>query len=219
MTSKLAELEMKFQKIMEGEIKKVQDEFNESIAHVEHVLKQDIDYAWEYAVHNEQYSRKNNLRILGLEEHAGENLEETLVSFAKEHLHEDIQPEEIEIVQRIGRPRATDGEQGSSASASDQRSVKPRPVIVKFVSNKTKMCLLRKRMELKGKRMVIQEDVAPDIAKRLKKLKEKGSVELSWFSNGKIKFKLKHDSRILELKGWMDLHNIHDQLLKPILIK
>ena len=35
---------------------------------MEHVLRQDIDYAWEYAVRNEQYSRRNKLRILGLEE-------------------------------------------------------------------------------------------------------------------------------------------------------
>lgn len=43
-----------------------------------------------------------------------------------------------------------------------------------------------------------------------KKRKEKRSVESAWFSNDKIKFKLKHDSRIMELKGWMDLQNIHD---------
>ena len=157
---------------------------------------------------HEQYSRKNNLRILGLEEHAGENLEETLVNFAKEHLHEEIKAEEIEIIHRIGQPTSTDGKRGNSAS--DQRSNKPRPVIIKFLSNKTKMRLLHKRRELKGKKMVIQEDMAPDIAKRLKKLKEKRSVESAWFSNGKIKFKLKDDSRILELKGWMDLQNIHD---------
>ncbi|KAL9966828.1 hypothetical protein ACROYT_G024955 [Oculina patagonica] len=49
MTTKLTELETKFQKILEGEIQKMKDEFNESIGHVEHVLKQDIDDTWEYA--------------------------------------------------------------------------------------------------------------------------------------------------------------------------
>ncbi|KAL9966830.1 hypothetical protein ACROYT_G024957 [Oculina patagonica] len=66
MTTKLTELETKFQKILEGEIQKMKDEFNESIGHVEHVLKQDIDDTWEYAVRNEQYSRKNNLSQLKL---------------------------------------------------------------------------------------------------------------------------------------------------------
>lgn len=56
-------------------MEKLKKEFNTSLNHVEHVLRQDIDYTWEYAVSNEQYSRKNNLRILGLE-HIDENLEE-----------------------------------------------------------------------------------------------------------------------------------------------
>ena len=76
MASKLAELETKFQKIVEGEMEKLKEEFNNSHqpAHVEHVLRQDIDYTWEYAVHNEQYS---TLRILGLEHvPVDENLEE-----------------------------------------------------------------------------------------------------------------------------------------------
>ena len=42
---------------------------------MENILRQDIDATWEYAVRNEQYSRKNNLRILGLDEEEGEDLE------------------------------------------------------------------------------------------------------------------------------------------------
>ena len=50
--------------------------------------------------------------------------------------------------------------------------------------------------------------MASDIAKRLKRLKEKKSVESAWFSNGKVKYKLKNDSNIFELQGWMDLQII-----------
>ena len=78
MASKLDELEVRFKKILEKEVKQFKDEFNEAVDHVEHVLKQDIDYTWEYAVRNEQYSRKNNISILGLDEQVGENLEERL---------------------------------------------------------------------------------------------------------------------------------------------
>ena len=88
-----------------------------------------------------------------------------------------------------------------------QRS-KPRHAIVKMLSNKTKTCLLVKRRQLKGKKLVILEDMPPDLAKRLKKLKERRSVETAWFSNGKIKYKLKDDTRVLELRGWMDLQHI-----------
>ena len=75
MTAKIQELEVKFESI-QSEVKQLKQEVNESINHVEDVLKYDIDQVWEYAVKNEQYSRKNNLRILGLDEEEGENLEQ-----------------------------------------------------------------------------------------------------------------------------------------------
>ena len=68
--------------------------------------------------------------------------------------------------------------------------------------------VLLKRRQLKGKKLVILEDMGPDLAKRLKRLKEKRSVETAWFSDGKIKYKYKDDPKVLELGGWMALHNI-----------
>lgn len=205
MDDKIAELEKKFKGI-EKQISSIKEEFNETVNHMEDVLKEDIDLTWEYAVRNEQYSRKNNIRILGLDEDLEENLEAKFISCMKENLDEEIKPEEIEIIHRIGaitRSRAPDREDSRSTQPP-----KPRPVIVKLLSNKTKMRLLVKRRQLKGKKLVILEDMAHDLAKRLKKLKERRSVETAWFTNGKIKYKLKDDARVMELKGWMDLQNI-----------
>ena len=64
--TKIAELEAKFLNV-ENEFKNLKDDVDESINHVEYTLRQGIDSTWEYAVRNEQYSRKNNLRVLGLE--------------------------------------------------------------------------------------------------------------------------------------------------------
>ena len=44
------------------------------------------------------------------------------------------------------------------------------------------MKLLTERRLFKGKGFAVMEDMAPDIAKRLKELKEKSSVEDAWFS-------------------------------------
>ena len=74
MDTKIAELENKFEGIRK-EITKIKDDFNDSINYVEDVLKQDIDLTWGYAARNEQYSRKNNLRILGIDEQEGEDLD------------------------------------------------------------------------------------------------------------------------------------------------
>ena len=39
-------------------------------------------------------------------------------------------------------------------------------------------------------------------------IKEKHLVDSAWFTNGKIKYKLKDDPRIDELKEWKDLQHI-----------
>ena len=64
--TKIAELEARFQNI-KVEMKELKEDVNDSINHMEYVLKQDINCTWAYAMKNEQYSRKNNLRILGLD--------------------------------------------------------------------------------------------------------------------------------------------------------
>ena len=128
---------------------------------MEYVLKQDIDCTWEYAVKNEQYSRENNLRILGLDEGEDENLEEKFIEAIANNLNEAVESKEIEIIHRIGQRLSNQASSGNR---------KPRPVIVKFVSNKTKRRILMKRRQLKGTPLVIMEDMAY-LAKRLKELR------------------------------------------------
>ena len=175
------------------------------VNYVEDVLKQDIDLTWEYAVRKEQYSRKNNLRIVGIDEQEEEDLEAKFISCMRENLVEEVKPEEVEIIHRVGSKKFTNGTAGNSTG--EQRSARPRPVIVRLLS-KTKTRLLLKRCQLKGKKVVILEDMGQDLAKRLKKLKEKHLVDSAWFTNRKIKWKLKDDPRIVELKEWKDLWHI-----------
>ena len=112
-----------------------------------------------------------------------------------------VDKQDIEIIHRIGHRL-----NGNSNQTASRR--KPRPVIVKFASNKTKTRILTKRRQLKGKPLVIMEDMASDLAKRLKELKRKESIESVWFSNGKIKYKLKDDSRVKEIQSWQDVNNL-----------
>lgn len=201
MSEKIKALEHKFQNL-EKEITVLKEDYNESLDHVERNLRAQIDDTWDYAVRNEQYSRKNNLRILGIEEEEEENLEGKFIQFVQENLQEEIRSDEIEIIHRIGGRKKSDEVQDS------RRDRKPRPVIVKLQSNKTKMKILVKRRLLKGKGFVIFEDMADDIAKRLKDLNKKKSVESSWFSNGKIKYKQRGDPRVKEIRSWSDLGDI-----------
>ena len=64
---KIADQQEKFEGVQE-QLLQIKEDFNETVNHVEHDLRKDIDSTWEHAVRNEQYSRKNNIRLLGLEE-------------------------------------------------------------------------------------------------------------------------------------------------------
>ena len=121
---------------------------------------------------------------------------------AKDELGIEIKADKIEIAHIIGQVR------NSTETASSQGNPKPRSIIVKFANNKSKMKLLTKRKLLKGKKIVIVEDMATDIAKRLKKLKEKFSVESAWFVNGKIKYIQRGYTRIKLLCNRDDLMNL-----------
>lgn len=198
--TKIAELEARFLNV-ENELKNLKQDVDESINHVEYTLRQGIDSTWEYAVRNEQYSRKNNLRVLGLEEEEEENLEDKFIDAIANNLDVTVDKQEIEIIHRIGHRL-----NGNANQTSSNRE--PRPVIVKFVSNKTKTRILTKRRQLKGKPLVILEDMASDLAKRLKELKRKESIESAWFSNGNIKYKLKDDLRVMEIQSWQDVSSL-----------
>ena len=73
----------------------------------------------QHAVNNEQYSRRNNIRILGLPEEKGEKCLLTVFPWIRDTLHCDIKAEDIEAVHRLN---------GGS----------PRQIIVRFVSRQVR---------------------------------------------------------------------------------
>ena len=108
----IEELEIKFQNV-QNEVKKLKDHVDDSRNHVENVLKCDIDCVG-LCGKNEQYSLKNNLPVICLEEEDRAILEEKFITVFHGHLEEDITSEEIDIIHRIG-PKKGDraGHQGS----------------------------------------------------------------------------------------------------------
>lgn len=73
---------------------------------------------------------------------------------------EEIRPEEIEIIRRIGPKIRSNGDQGSRPSKRKLH------VSVKFLSHKSKMRILLRRRLLRGKGILISEDMANDMAMR-----------------------------------------------------
>lgn len=78
----------------------------------------------------EQYSRKNSLEILGVPEGAYTSTDELVIRIG-EAINVDIKPEDIEISHKIKRKNS-------------------KPVIVKFLSHKTKSLLYKARTKLRN---------------------------------------------------------------------
>lgn len=93
----------------------------------------------------EQYSRRNNLRFLGVAEDQNEDVENVIKDILSKKLYITTNEDLIERCHRVGSKLSYDG--------------KPRPVIVKFVSYKYKSMIYKLKSKLKGTKLLIKEDL------------------------------------------------------------
>lgn len=139
---------------------------------------------------NEQYGRRANLRFSGIDETGhGEDLESKLIEICNEHMKISpaVLPSDFERVHRIGRKTDT--------------STRPRPVIVRFKSEKTRDRVFQSRASLKQKnervaerslKIFINEDLTTMRAKlayETRVLKKANKIRDCWTYNGNIVIK------------------------------
>ena len=138
------------------------------------------------------------MRVFGITEDVGENVEGKVIEFFKSNLKVDVSSNDIEITHRIGQRRHI-------GSAAEQR---PRQIIVKFGNHKTKQKIMMCKSTLRGTDYRIQEDLTPTIYKRLQDLKKCEKVEKCWSIDGKIKFKLYGDSTVHMIRDGLHFYNV-----------
>lgn len=121
----------------------------------------------------EQYSRKNNIRIFGLPDDqnpAQKDSKESVIKLIKDTLMiTDVTIEHIEAAHRL--PSNKPG---------------PKPVIVRFRSRDQKSLVLKKRKELKGKGISIQDDIGKRTMLLMNRLKKDPKIKEVWFWNNKV---------------------------------
>ena len=125
----------------------------------------------------EQYSRRNCVRVYGVKESPKENTDALICQIAKENLSVDLEPKHIDRSHRVGRQR----EPVKSAGP-----VKPRPIIVKLTSYKYRQLLITNRRSLKNTGMGIQEDLTDINSKLLAEARHHVKVDAAWSSDGRI---------------------------------
>ena len=117
---------------------------------------------------NQQYSQKNNIKIMNWREKRNENLRSELCDVMKKRANLTVDPKDILAIHRI--PGGTKG---------------ARPVIAKFISSESRNEVIKKRQAVKDTFMMY-DHVTQMNADLIKDLKENEKVHSAWYYNGRV---------------------------------
>lgn len=153
----------------------------------------------EMAEEQEQYSRRNAIRILGIPESKDEKCEQLALEIFNVKMGLSIRQDMIDRAHRVGRPVA------HNAMDTGGKTVNKRPIILKFTSYRYKRLVMQKKRELKGKKVMVVEDLTRYRAILVKKALNNPRVSATWTSDGRVLVKRKDNDRILHIKCARDL--------------
>lgn len=147
----------------------------------------------KHANRNEQYSRKNNLKISGLPYQDKNQCGAAVCEFVRSKLGYAIQDGDVKVAHPV-QPRRRPNAQGP-----------PRPlIIVRFRSRQVRHEVLSRRRVLKGSGTVIHEDLTALNMELVNDLENHPSISKAWSWNGKI-FGLTKDQRKIVFEPFDDI--------------
>ena len=145
------------------------------------------------ANYNEQYSRKNNVKIHGIKELQNENTLATTQKMLREVAKVEVNESEVIAVHRI--PGKEDH---------------PRPIILKVKNTDIKARIMRKRTVVKKAGKRLSDDVTKLNSDLIQELNEHPGIEQAWYFNGNIYGKIVGGRRMK-----FDIHdNISEKIKK-----
>ena len=124
-------------------------------------LRSELSEVKAKANDNEQYSRRNNIRIFGLGEENNENCYDVVLRLCDE-LNLDVKRNELDRVHRVGRAR--------NMTLSSSNPVHPRPMIVKLTGHQSKLKFMKAKKHLR-RNVSIKEDLTRENYELLKYVK------------------------------------------------
>lgn len=139
----------------------------------------EIEYTAKEAMrlgnHNEQYSRKHNFKIMGVNEKDKENTWKLVQDLLKSTINVGLDDREIVAAHRIP------GIKG-----------KPRPIIVKVANTNIKARVMRKRsvIKQKGSGLKLVDDVTRPNTELITALLKHSEISSAWYFNGSVFGKL-----------------------------
>lgn len=130
----------------------------------------------------EQYSRRSHLRVYRIPEAATgqpEDITKTVCGIFTDLVGVKTVPGDIEVAHRAGR-----------------MGDKARPVLVRFFDRKKRDAILQNRRKLKGKTVVVDEDLTYANYKLLKAAQSHTATLSVWSSNGRVLAKVKNGQTV-----------------------
>ncbi|KAH3806422.1 hypothetical protein DPMN_134743 [Dreissena polymorpha] len=128
--------------------------------------------AHKKANYNEQYSMKNNIKILNILEAKEENeitLAKTVGQILKTHTEVDLQAIDIVALHRIPTKRG-----------------QIRPVLIKLRNNSAKSAIMRKRAPIKSNSYKLVDDVTKPNQGLINRLLLHPNIDSAWYFNGAV---------------------------------
>lgn len=138
---------------------------------------------------NAQYSRKYNLRFIGIEEKKDENCTELIVAFCKEKLGIVVPANAIDRAHRVGK----------------KSEGKTRAILVKFMNYNSKLMVCIQKKLLKDSDFYINEDLTYINMKLFCHARKYASnIKSTWFSDGKLFVRGELDDKIYRIRNMED---------------
>lgn len=138
----------------------------------------------------EQYSRRNNVRILGIPESKNEDLADKVKDVFENLMNLKINWHDVDHVHRVGK----------------QEGDRNRAVVVKFLRYDDKNLVFKSKKLLKNSGVAILEDLTQVRLNLMKRLLENFNKRNVWTSNGRICVKTSDGVKIVENEN--DLKNL-----------
>jgi len=158
-------------------------------------IKKNLQSVQLHANDNEQYNKRNSLRIKGLKLTTDDNIRSVLHQFFQQQLHCIVDADEIDVAHVVSR-KSSQSINNSLASASTPMTTQSS-VIVKFKTREARDKIIKTRKVLKGTRITIQEDLTSLNMQTINRLHTTAHVKTVWTWNGKIFAQLHNGTKLL----------------------
>ena len=155
-------------------------------------LQLELQNCLSWANWNEQYSRRNCIRIHGLQLDESASTSTTVVKFLDSKLGLKIDPSSFDAAHPLKSPKR-----------ADQSS---QPVIVRFISRETKEQIIKFRKKLKSTRYVIHEDLTKLNMQLLNRVHNHSDIVSAWSSHGKV-FGTTAEGRKIMFQPFDEIHS------------